>query len=219
LNKVQPRVFLDPGQIFKMLEYVKAAAIQYCKQHGVTALPPIFTVQLADELGPPYYVLIAYKNGDEPWTIWKNEKTEKVKQQLAAENSRQNAELQYSLQQQQKQAVRAKIIADLGAQQPVNTQELSANPFLYKGSVVAVPTTFMTMMSESDAMFRDNGNWELFVSGVPTTLFRGGEQVILGVRVVGTKGAVTPGGQTLPSGEYVGVYKCLQYDCNDYWGR
>lgn len=73
------------------------------------------------------------------------------------------------------------------------------------------------MLSENEAVFSLNGP-ELFVSGVPPTMFRGGEVVILGIRVLGTKGVKTPGGEaTLPYGEYVGAYKCIQFNCSEYF--
>jgi len=107
-----------------------------------------------------------------------------------------------------KQALRTKVQFDLGYQSYVRTQELIANPFVYKGTVVALQTVFERMLSENDAVFTLQG--AIVVTGVPPTMFRGNEMVILAIKVLGAKDGV-------PYGEYVAVYKCAQYGCPEYF--
>jgi uncharacterized protein YecT (DUF1311 family) len=121
---------------------------------------------------------------------------------------------QQDLAKKQRETEKAKIIADLGYQQWVQVASLSANPFIYKGSVVGSYVRFARMLSESDAVFTDINGVELFVSGVPATLFHGAEAIILSTRINGTKAIKTAGGEVaLPYGDYVNSYKCVQQNC------
>jgi hypothetical protein len=74
------------------------------------------------------------------------------------------------------------------------------------------------MSTSSEAIFVDFRYHELFVSDVPPTMFGANEQVVLAIQVTGTKAVKTPGGEvTLPSGKYVGAYKCRQDGCADFF--
>jgi uncharacterized protein YecT (DUF1311 family) len=118
---------------------------------------------------------------------------------------------------QQKQALRTKVASDLGFQQFVYVRDVVANPFRFKGSVVAMQINFERMMSETEAVF-EFGDGRLLISGVPSTLFKGNEQAILAVRISGTRTVKTGVGEAiLPAGEYVGAYKCTQFGCPEYF--
>jgi hypothetical protein len=68
----------------------------------------------------------------------------------------------------------------------VTLDQLKANPFVFKGQVVAVVVNFRQMVSPSQAMFHSSLNI-LNVSGVPTGRFtRGGSLVLLAIRVLGS---------------------------------
>jgi TPR repeat protein len=219
------KILLDDDKTIRLLDYMRIRSIQYCKQQGINTLPPVFVVHLRGgyvENGV-YPELGAYSNGErDRWNIFNNSLTESTKHYLVMEAAQQEAQRKYALQQQiisqQKQAIREKFQSDFNVQQYPSMGDLASNPFRFKGSVVAVPTNFAKMMSEGDAIFSDNRRIELFVSGVPSTLFRGGEEVVLALRVAGTTAVKTPAGEVnLPSGEFVGVYKCLQDGCSEYF--
>jgi uncharacterized protein YecT (DUF1311 family) len=130
------------------------------------------------------------------------------RQQLAFQQA---AQEQASRVAAAKQAVRARVAADLGFQEFVQAGDLSTNPFRYKGKVVAFLTMFVRMTAENEAVFSQFG--AQVARGVPSTAFTTqGQMVILSMRVVGNtddKSAVL--------GEFVGAYKCVQNNCFEYF--
>lgn len=122
------------------------------------------------------------------------------------------AEQQRLQQEAQRRAdFKANLTSQFGVNSWIAPAQLSANPFVYQGRVVAVQTTFDHMLSASEAMF----SGDLYVSGVPSTMFQGRVSGILVGRVTGNKGVKTPfGGEALvPALEYVGFHLCNQGEC------
>ena len=142
--------------------------------------------------------------------------------EAARQQAQQQAQNEALRSAQNKQAIQTKVRLDLGYQSFVRSEDLVANPFVYKGTVVALQTVFVRMLSENEALFSLMRNFltrdEVVATAVPSTMFRGNEEMILGIRVLGTRTVKTPGGEvTLPYGEYVGAYKCSQPNCGEYF--
>jgi uncharacterized protein YecT (DUF1311 family) len=104
---------------------------------------------------------------------------------------------------------RKKVKTNLGIQTWVDPSQLTRNPYFFKGSLVGMVIQFDRMLSQNEAVFTRPGA-EIFVSGVPPTLFQTKEMVVLAGRVVGNKGVISPLGSEalLPALDYVGAYKC-----------
>ena len=83
------------------------------------------------------------------------------------------------------------------------------NPYFFKGSLVGMVINFDRMLSANEAVFTRDGS-KIFVSGVPKTLFRGNELVVLAGRVMGNKGVISELGSEdlLPALAYVGAHTC-----------
>ncbi len=105
--------------------------------------------------------------------------------------------------------VRKKVKTDLGIQIWVDPSQLTRNPYFFKGSLVGMVIQFDRMLSQTEAVFT-RPSAEIFVSGVPPTLFQTKEMVVLAGRVIGNKGVISPTGSEalLPALDYVGAYKC-----------
>ena len=104
---------------------------------------------------------------------------------------------------------RKRVKTNLGIQTWVDPSQLTRNPYFFKGSLVVMVIQFDRMLSQNEAVFTRPGA-EIFVSGVPPTLFQTKEMVVLAGRVVGNKGVISPLGSEalLPALDYVGAYKC-----------
>ncbi|MDB6097509.1 MAG: hypothetical protein JWN58_212 [Gammaproteobacteria bacterium] len=102
-------------------------------------------------------------------------------------------------------------LAAMGVQQVVDVSELAANPFIFKGKIIATRVRFRLMTGENEALFRIDDYMEsnkLFVSKVPSTRFRQNQPVFIVVRVVGLNSEFK-----LPHGEYVGSLYCTNLEC------
>lgn len=142
------------------------------------------------------------------------------KQQRAQQQARQHAELQKQSIAQAKQAVRSNFVSKFGAQQLVNEQTLTTNPFVYKDKVIGVHTAFGRMIAADEALFYHDGVGmrAIVVSGVPATRFTSATPVVLAMKVRGTKAIKTAGGEAvLPHGEYVGIFECRQSSCSEFY--
>jgi uncharacterized protein YecT (DUF1311 family) len=104
---------------------------------------------------------------------------------------------------------RKQLTADLGIETWVEPAQLMKNPYFFKGSLVGMVINFGHMLSADEAVFTREGS-EIFVSGVPATLFRGHEMVVLAGRVMGNKGVISESGSEdlLPALTYVGAHTC-----------
>lgn len=97
-----------------------------------------------------------------------------------------------------------------------NVGEVSANPFRFSGQVVGLVQTFSKMIASDKALMSD-----IVLEGVPSTLFKGDETVLLAVKITGTTAVKTPlGGEvTAPKGTFVGVSRCADRQCSGYGFR
>ena len=104
---------------------------------------------------------------------------------------------------------RRAVKTDLGIETWVKPSQLTRNPYFFKDSLVGMVIQFDHMLSGNEAVFTRSGA-QIFVSGVPPTLFQSKEQVVLAGRVTGNKGVISPSGSEtlLPALDYVGAYKC-----------
>jgi hypothetical protein len=131
----------------------------------------------------------------------------KNQQAYYAEKERQReAELQQQRQAEQKAAARwTAFLQKYGVKHVVNVDELTANPFVYKGQVVATGGTFERMNSPTQGIFSARGR-QFVVSGISTTRFtRTGSVVILAGRVLGHI-EVKPGPTVVPHLSFVAIY-------------
>ncbi len=97
----------------------------------------------------------------------------------------------------------------------VSLQQLSLNPYVYQGKIVAVLVQFEGMTSASTATFSGRGGG-LLVQGVPATRFTGRQAVMLRARVQGQTEQVVLGTKVaVPLLTFVDVYFCKQADCSE----
>jgi hypothetical protein len=114
-----------------------------------------------------------------------------------------------------RRALRVEFSSKHAVEAWVSPRALMANPFPYKGKVVAVPADFLQMVSENEAIFGD-----LLVTGVGSTQFTVvGRPSILAVRIQGFRAVRVPlaGEVNLPSGQLVGVHFCARPGCPDVY--
>jgi hypothetical protein len=89
--------------------------------------------------------------------------------------------------------------------QVVSIDQLTANPFVYQGQVVAIGGTFERMNSPTQGIFSARG-YRFVVSGISTARFtRTGSVVVLAGRVLGNI-EVKPGPTVLPHLSFVAIY-------------
>jgi len=134
-------------------------------------------------------------------------KAQKVRQTYYAEKERQReAELQQQRQAEQKAAARwAAFLQKYRVKHVVTIDQLTANPFIYKGQVVATGGTFERMNSPTQGIFSARGR-KFVISGISTARFtRTGTDVILAGRVLGNI-EVKPGPMVLPHLSFVAIY-------------
>lgn len=102
----------------------------------------------------------------------------------------------------------------------VTIQQLTANPFIYQGQVVAIYGDFQQMNSATQALFSSNNDNSLFVvSAIPKARFtQQRSEVMLAGRVLGKVEIKLPGlGPTLlPHLSFVGSAFCQQQYCSEY---
>ncbi len=221
-------IFLNESMMGRFFNYVKSRARHDCRSQldkwektwgAKKEMRPATSIYIFSQgIGEIAAIAVNETSG---WIVVENTITENFKvfevKRKAQEEANRQAQIQAQRIAQDKQALQTKVRNDLGYQSFVRTPDLIANPFVYKGVVVAVQTIFARMLAENEAVFSWN-NQEILATGVPTTAFRGNETVILGIKVLGTKAVKTPGGEvTLPYGEYVGAYKCARSDCSEYF--
>jgi hypothetical protein len=141
-------------------------------------------------------------------------------QKKAQDQARLAAEQQKQRMAAAKQATRDDFTSRFGAKRFTNEQQLHTNPFLFKDQVIGVHTAFGRMIASDEALFMLDGvgATALIVTGVPSTQFSVKSQVMLAVRVVGTRSFKTGAGEVvLPHGQYVGVHFCLQQNCAEIY--
>lgn len=119
---------------------------------------------------------------------------------------------QIEAEKAQAAAAREAFLKRYGATQIVRGSDLRANPFRFQGQTVAVLQHFSSMIGPGRAQMTD-----VVVDGVPSTLFKGGERLLLALKVTGKVAIKTPVGEVMvPHGKYVGMVVCHQLGCADY---
>lgn len=156
--------------------------------------------------------LVAVMFGDKgTWKIFNYYRDRVSKQQTvqlaAASNLRRLAALRVANVQS--------FVARFGIKSFEKSSAIIANPFLFKGTVVGIRGTFVRMLSENEALFSGEccGN-NLIVSSVPATRFRGNEQVVLALKVRGTRVYEQT---TIPDVQYLGDHACTMNGCQDFY--
>ena len=101
-----------------------------------------------------------------------------------------------------------------------DTSELSANPFIYEGKIVALRVSFREMQTATQGIFAevDSMGTLLIVSDIPKGMFKkSGTIVVLAGRVLGKTELQVPllGLRQVPHLKFIGVHFCQHYDCND----
>ncbi len=101
--------------------------------------------------------------------------------------------------------------------------ELMANPYNYEGKVVAIPATFLQMISRSDGLFRlsQRGSDNMAkVSDIPNGTFKTSGRVLIIGKVTGnTKLDSVKTGMLSPHMKFVGVHFCETMSCADILPR
>lgn len=131
----------------------------------------------------------------------------KKQQAYYAEEQRQrNAALEVQRQAEQRAAARwAAFMKANRVKQIVSIDQLTANPFVYQGQVVAIGGVFERMNSPTQGIFSNRG-YRFVVSGISSTRFTlTGSDVILAGRVLGNI-EVKPGPRVVPHLAFVAIY-------------
>lgn len=114
-------------------------------------------------------------------------------------------------------STKAEVFANaFGTQRYVSETELTADALALKDQVVGVSTRFRRFVSPSDAVFGTAAT--MFVTGVPVDFFRAEKDVVLALRVKGTRPMAIDGSDVVvPWGEYLGDWTCAEAGCADFW--
>jgi hypothetical protein len=135
----------------------------------------------------------------------------------AAQARQREAELEKKRRAVQEKQNRSAAFAKAnGVKRIVTAKELAANPFIFKGQVVAVNCNFKQMRSATEGLFA-YGDTLIVVTGVPSARFtREGPRLLLAGRVQGNKEIKFPFGNALvPHLSYVGSASCDQVNCDN----
>jgi uncharacterized protein YecT (DUF1311 family) len=194
-------LFSDDNEVRNILTYLGNVGRTVCKKSVGPFNMGVDIISLSSHF-------LARSNDGNNWSIQSNGIAEQSRNLAAQRRFNEAQERQQQIRQQQIASAKVKVQADLGIQTWVNTNQLSSNPFLYKGTIVGTLASFDHMISESEAIF--TGGNGIYVSHVPSALFQGNEYVVLAGRVTGNKAVKTPlGGEVMvPALDYIGVYKC-----------
>jgi hypothetical protein len=138
----------------------------------------------------------------------------------------QNAEQQQQLQAEKKResdiaARRSAFVKSNHVARFVSPAQLFANPFVFKGQVVAMVVEFQRMNSASEAVFFSRDH-VFIVSDVPTSKFTQKNRAILVAgSVLGNTETKLPllGPTLVPKLRFVGSVFCQAYDCSDFGMR
>jgi len=165
--------------------------------------------------------------GQKVWEIQDNERP-----RILAEMQKEQAEEAAAHAQEEErlriyravQERRMSFIRENGIQSWPSSEQITANPFRFKGSVVGIKTTFVKMISEGEALFGSGSCFlgicpdALMISDVPSTQFGGGETLILAIKVRGIKVHKTETGEMpIPDITYIASFQCRQNNCTDFF--
>ncbi len=166
---------------------------------------------------PLLFIGTVQKNKSGAWqTIyWSNRNLasyrDDVKRAMDAKR-KQQAEIQANqLASQARNSERTAFSARYNVVEYMQAGTLAVNAYPYKGKVVGIPTWFVQMVAENEAVF-GNG---MRVGNVPPDLFRrSGMVVVLAMKVKGFQQATMQ-----PYGDFEGVYLCQRQNCEDFFDR
>ena len=102
-----------------------------------------------------------------------------------------------------------------------DTSELSANPFIYEGKIVALRVSFGEMQTATQGIFAEVGSMgaqPFVVSDIPKGMFKkSGTIVVLAGKVLGKTELQVPllGLRQVPHLKFVGVHFCQDSNCSD----
>jgi len=168
------------------------------------------------------------------WVLkeYKNQFAEERRAQEAAEAKRREQAAQYEAAVRAEQAKKetdrrtaadelSALVRRWGATRLVACSQLDTNPFALEGQVVAVRIPFTSMLERDKALFAAEGMpaCGIVASGVPSGTFSTDAfYAILAGRVVGKTDVKLPVGVvSLPHVKFVGVHKCRQKNCAEFW--
>jgi hypothetical protein len=107
------------------------------------------------------------------------------------------------------------FVRKYGVAKSPTMQELTTNPFVYEGVIVAMKSTFEEMMSATQGVFGSAGR-SFVVSGIPRGAFTEKAAVLLAGRVLGKTELKTGlGSLIVPHLAFVGVFRCTDWACSD----
>jgi hypothetical protein len=111
--------------------------------------------------------------------------------------------LEETVEKNQAQGVMDQFRQEHGIEQWIQPSQLKANPFVFEGKVIAVPLTFMQMISATEGLFEE----DVLVTDIPKGTFTERYYVLIGGVAKGTKAIKTPfGGEaTVPVIKYLGM--------------
>ena len=112
---------------------------------------------------------------------------------------------------------RDEFIKKNGVKEWPDISELSGNPFVYEGKIVALKAQFGTMQTATQGIF-GVGDTPVIVSDIPKGMFKEkGLIVILASKIIGKTELQIPlfGLIQVPHLKFVGVHFCQDYNCND----
>jgi len=114
----------------------------------------------------------------------------------------------------------AEFVKKNGVQDWPNMTNLSANPFVYEGKTVAIPSYFTEMLTATDGLFRQQDSY-FIVSSIPKGLLTSPAIIIFAGNVIGKKETPVPGvgSQPIPHLKFVGIYICHNRYCADILGK
>ena len=119
-----------------------------------------------------------------------------------------------------KVAFRESILSKLKVERWVSVDALMANVFIYQGKIVGSDVVFGQMLTATEAMFSVAGSARgIIARAVPGAEFtKPNEPLILAVRIEGLRPFKFLGTDlNLPTGTYVGVYRCQRPACSDFF--
>lgn len=165
------------------------------------------------EAGVQYTVAAAtLQDGGRRWDIYNDAK------------AREPARLAALRADQNKQTNKSSFSSRFGVEKWAGTTEISANPFQFKGQVVAVLGYFKKMISETEAVF-GNLNARVDAADLLTVPLRATDAVftqpnqgaLLAVQVRGMRTVKAAGGEVqVPDIVLVGLARCQESSCAEY---
>ncbi len=205
---------VDEAFVLKLLDHIKNESRNYCQNRSRNSnariLPNNYHILFGDINN---LQIEAIQREGQQWTVTNFYRNNLLAQQ-AAQQAAQNARLRVD---EAKRQITSSFLSQNGVEIFATDVSITANPFVYKGKITGFRTNFTQMLSETEAVF--SLDREILVTNVPPTRFRGGEAVVLAVRIIGTKAIkVMTGEIVIPYGEYVGVYQCTQ-GCTEFFAQ